>query len=56
MLKKYMQHFVQELHAGNKLASLTRHELEQAPGVSDGQGSLACCHPWSHKSQTQLSD
>ena len=23
--------------------------LEQAPGVGDGQGGLACCSPWSHK-------
>ena len=23
-----------------------RHEFEQAPGVGDGQGSLACCSPW----------
>ena len=22
---------------------LDRHEFEQAPGVDDGQGSLACC-------------
>ena len=22
------------------------HEFEQAPGVDDGQGSLACCSPW----------
>ena len=22
---------------------LDRHEFEQAPGVGDGQGSLACC-------------
>ena len=22
---------------------------EQAPGVGDGQGSLACCSPWGHK-------
>ena len=22
------------------------HEFEQAPGVGDGQGSLACCNPW----------
>ena len=22
------------------------HELEQAPGVGDGQGSLVCCSPW----------
>ena len=25
------------------------HELEQAPGVGDGQGSLVCCSPWAHK-------
>ena len=25
------------------------HEFEQAPGVGDGQGSLVCCGPWSHK-------
>ena len=24
-------------------------EFEQAPGVGDGQGSLACCSPWSWK-------
>ena len=24
---------------------LNGHEFEQAPGVSDGQGSLACCIP-----------
>ena len=24
-------------------------EFEQAPGVGDGQGSLACCNPWDHK-------
>ena len=28
---------------------LDRHEFEQAPGVGDGQGSLACCSPWGHK-------
>ena len=28
---------------------LNGHEFEQAPGVGDGQGSLACCSPWSHK-------
>ena len=22
------------------------HEFEQAPGVGDGQGGLACCSPW----------
>ena len=25
------------------------HELEQALGVGDGQGNLACCSPWGHK-------
>ena len=24
---------------------LNGHESEQAPGVGDGQGSLACCSP-----------
>ena len=28
---------------------LNGHEFGQAPGVSDGQGSLACCSPWSCK-------
>ena len=28
---------------------LNGHEFEQAPSVSDGQGSLACCSPWGHK-------
>ena len=28
---------------------LNGHESEQASGVGDGQGSLACCSPWSHK-------
>ena len=25
------------------------HEFEEASGVGDGQGSLACCSPWGHK-------
>jgi len=25
------------------------HELEQALGVGDGQGSLACCSPWGRR-------
>ena len=28
---------------------LDGHEFEQAPGVGDGQGSLACYNPWGHK-------
>ena len=28
---------------------LDGYEFEQAPGVGDRQGSLACCSPWGHK-------
>ena len=28
---------------------LDEHEFEQALGVGDGQGSLACCSPWGRK-------
>ena len=28
---------------------LDGHQSEQAPGVGDGQESLACCGPWRHK-------
>ena len=28
---------------------LTQHKFEQAPGDSEGQGSLACCNPWGCK-------
>ena len=28
---------------------LNGHEFEQAPGVSDGHGSLVCCSPWGCK-------
>ena len=31
------------------LDRLDGHEFEQAPGVSDGHGGLACCSPWGHK-------
>ena len=31
------------------VGGLDGHELEQAPGVGDGQQSLACCSPWDHK-------
>ena len=27
---------------------LDEHEFEQALGVGDGQGNLACCSPWDH--------
>ena len=28
---------------------LSEYEFEQAPGVCDKQGGLACCSPWGHK-------
>ena len=28
---------------------LNGHEFEQTPGDGEGQESLACCSPWSHK-------
>ena len=28
---------------------LNGHEFEQALGVGDERGSLACCSPWGHK-------
>ena len=28
---------------------LNGHEFEQAPGDSEGQGSLVCCSPWGLK-------
>ena len=28
---------------------LDGHEFEQAPGDSEGWGSLVCCSPWSQK-------
>ena len=31
---------------------LDGHEFEQAPGVGDGQGGLACCSPWVAESDT----
>ena len=30
------------------------HEFQQALGVGDGQGSLACCSPWGHKLRHDL--
>ena len=28
---------------------LNKHEFEQALGIGDGQGGLACCSPWGCK-------
>ena len=33
---------------------LDGHKFEQAPGVSDGQGSPTCCHPWGHKESDRI--
>ena len=35
---------------------LDGHEFEQAPGVGDGQGSLACCSPRSRKASDMTKD
>ena len=35
---------------------LNGHEFEQAPGVGDEQGSLACCIPWGCKESDTNSD
>ena len=31
-------------------------EFEQALGVGDGQGSLACCSPWGRRESDRLSN
>ena len=33
---------------------LDGHEFEQAPGVGDSQGSLACCSPWGCKESNMI--
>ena len=33
---------------------LNGHELEQTPGDSEGQGSLACCSPWGRRVRHDL--
>ena len=35
---------------------LNGHEFEQALGVGEEQGSLACCGPWGHSCGTWLGD
>ena len=34
---------------GVSLLKLTGREFEQAPGVGDGQGRLACCSRWGRR-------
>ena len=33
----------------DEMVGLDGHEFEQAPGVGDRQGGLACCSPWGCK-------
>ena len=33
----------------DSITPLSGKELEQTPGDSGGQGSLACCRPWRRK-------
>ena len=33
---------------------LKGHEFEQAPGDSEGQGSLVCCSPWGCRTRHNL--
>ena len=35
---------------------LNGHEFEQAPGIGDGLGGLACCSPWDRKESAGLSN
>ena len=33
----------------DEMVGLSGLEFQQASGVGDGQGSLACCNPWGHR-------
>ena len=35
---------------------LNGHELQEAPGYGEGQGSLMCCGPWVAKNWIQQRD
>ena len=49
--KKCMYFYFYSVHSGLILgrSKYNGHEFEQALGVGDGQGSLACCSPWGLK-------
>ena len=55
MLKLKLQYFGHLMRRADSLEKtlmldgITDYEFEQALGVGDGQGSLACCSPWGHK-------
>ena len=55
MLKLKLQYFGHLMQRAESLAWLNGHEFEQSPGVSEGQGSLACCVHGVAKSWTRLS-
>ena len=40
----------QRMRLLDSITELSGHECEQTPGDSEGQGSLACCSPWGHRS------
>ena len=39
----------QRMRWSDGITNFDRHEFDQALGVGDGQGSLACCSPWGRK-------
>ena len=41
---------------GWHLIAIIGHEFEQALGVGDEQGSLACCIPWESQRATELTE
>ena len=45
----WSHHFIENRWQNSDRLSFLGHEFKQALGVGDGQGSLACCSPWSHK-------
>ena len=38
----------------HQLNGLNGNEFEQAPGVGDGQGGLACCDSWGRKESDMI--
>ena len=48
-LEKVSFHFNPKERQRMRWLDAITDEFEQALGVGDGQGSLACCSPWGHK-------
>jgi len=40
---------IEDIEMVEKHHQLNGHEFEQTPGDREGQGSLACCSPWSQR-------